>query len=174
MSGRAPMAEVTILHLVDCLNVGGTERQLFELLARLDRRRWRPLVATFKAGGELDPHLRAIGIVPSEFPLLGSLTRLNTAVQIARLVRLCRRERVQIIHAHDFYSNLIGVAAAKLARVRAIASRRDLANWLDASKQRALAVSLRLADCVLANARAVGDRAATVERVARHKLCVVP
>ncbi|HEX9101402.1 MAG TPA: glycosyltransferase, partial [Polyangia bacterium] len=113
------MAEpIGILHVVDCLNVGGTERQLFELLRRTDRRRYRPLLACFKAGGELLPSLRALGIEPFVFPLRGSLAQANTALQVARMAMLIRANDVRIVHAHDFYSNVMGVAAASLAGVR--------------------------------------------------------
>lgn len=148
---------VPVLHVVDCLNVGGTERQFFELLRRLDRRRWQPLVACLNYGGELTPRLLDMGIDPIEFPLKGSLARANTAVQIGRMALLCRRHRVRIIHAHDFYSNLLGVSAARLARIPSIASRRDLAHFLTRSQRRALMLTCLLADRVLVNATAVGD-----------------
>src|SRR3954471_14880524 len=93
---KSSMADpIGVLHVVDCLNVGGTERQLFELLRRLDRSRFRPLLATFKAGGELLPRLREIGIEPVVFPLRGSLAQANTAYQITRMAMLCRRENVK-------------------------------------------------------------------------------
>src|SRR5262249_40511818 len=116
---------VGVLHVVDCLNIGGTERQLYELIRRVDRRRFRPLVACFKARGDLLPRLREMGIEPFEFPLAGALLKPTTAWQIARMAVLCRMERVRILHAHDFYSNLVGVAAARLAGAHAISSRRD-------------------------------------------------
>ena len=47
-----------ILHIVDCLHMGGTERQLYELLRHTDRTVFRPLVATFHPGGDLLEPLR--------------------------------------------------------------------------------------------------------------------
>jgi len=163
-----------ILHVVNCLNVGGTERQMFELIRRLDRRRWRLLMATLKPGGELEPHLRALGVEPLVLDLGGSLTRPQAALSVARLAAFCRRERVRIVHAHDFYSNVIGVTAAQLARARSIASRRDLGHWLGAPQRRALWLALRLADRVIANAQAVGRVATRDEAVPPWKLRVVP
>src|SRR3954463_12340822 len=88
---KSSMAEpIGVLHVVDCLNVGGTERQLFELVRRVDRERYRPLLACFKGGGELAPSLRAIGIEPEVFPLRGSLMQPNTAFQVARMAMLIR------------------------------------------------------------------------------------
>jgi glycosyltransferase involved in cell wall biosynthesis len=167
-------ARIGVLHVVDCLNVGGTERQLFELVRRLDRARFRPLVACFKSGGELLPKLTELGLVPVEFPLRGSLVQPNTAWQIARMARLCKRERVSVVHAHDFYSNVIGVAAASMAGIASIASRRDLAHWLSGTQRRALRVTCRLADVVVANAAAVADQTARELGVSDDKLTIVP
>ena len=169
------MAEpVSVLHVVDCLNVGGTERQLFELLRRTDRRRFRPLLACFKPGGELLPSLRALDIEPVVFPLRGSLAQANTALQVARMALLIRQRGVRIVHAHDFYSNVMGVAAASVAGVRAIASRRDLAHWLGATQRKMLRVACRVADAVVANAGAVAAQTARDFGVPDAKLHVVP
>ena len=169
------MAEpIGVLHVVDCLNVGGTERQLFELLRRLDRARFRPLLATFKPGGELLPALRELGIEPFVFPLRGSLVQANTAMQVARMAMLIRNENVRVVHAHDFYANVIGVAAASLTGARSIASRRDLAHWLGGTQRKALRLACRMADAVVANAAAVAEQTARDFSVAATKMHVVP
>jgi glycosyltransferase involved in cell wall biosynthesis len=164
----------TILQLVDCLEIGGTERQLLELVGRLDRRRFRPLVACFKARGELLPALRALGVEPLELPLEGALLQPNTLRQLHRLRTFIRAEGVQLLHAHDFYSNLVGIAAARLSGVPVIASRRDLGHWLSPAKRRALQLGLRGADCILANAEAVARRVVLVDKLPRDRLHVVP
>ncbi|MGZ3441103.1 MAG: glycosyltransferase [Polyangia bacterium] len=169
------MAEpMAVLHVVDCLNVGGTERQLYELLRRTDRTRYRPLLACFKPGGELVGELRELGIEPAIFPLRGSLAQANTAYQITRMAMLIRSENVRVVHAHDFYSNVIGVAAASLAGARSIASRRDLAHWLSGTQKKMLHFACRMADAVVANAAAVAEQTARDFGVAAHKLHVVP
>jgi glycosyltransferase involved in cell wall biosynthesis len=163
-----------ILHVVDCLNVGGTERQLFELLRRTDRTRYRPLLATFKAGGELLGKLRELGIEPVIFPLRGSLAQANTAFQITRMAMLIRSENVKVVHAHDFYANVIGVAAASLAGVKSIVSRRDLAHWLGGTQRKTLRLACRMADAVIANAAAVAEQTGRDFAVDAHKMQVVP
>jgi glycosyltransferase involved in cell wall biosynthesis len=84
-----------------------------------------------------------------------SLAHPNTAWQLARIVAVCSREKVAIVHAHDFYSNLLGVAAARLSGARVLVSRGDLADWLTPLKRRALGVACRASDRVVANALAV-------------------
>ncbi len=169
------MAEpMSILHVVDCLNVGGTERQLYELLRRTDRTRYRPLLACFKSGGELHKKLRELGIEPAVFPLHGSLAQANTAFQITRMAILIRSQNVRVVHAHDFYSNVIGVAAASLAGARSIVSRRDLAHWLGGTQRKALRFACRMADAVIANAAAVADQTERDFAVASDKMHIVP
>jgi glycosyltransferase involved in cell wall biosynthesis len=164
---------IGVLHVVDCLNVGGTERQLFELIRRQDRARYRPLLACFKSGGELLPPLRELGIEPEVFPLRGSLAQANTAFQVARMAMMIRSENIRIVHAHDFYSNVIGVAAASVAGARSIVSRRDLAHWLGGTQRKALRLACRMADAVIANARAVAIETARDFGVSDDKMHVV-
>ena len=164
---------IGVLHVVDCLNVGGTERQMFELINRVDRARYRPMLACFKGGGELLPSLRAIGIEPEVFPLRGSLMQPNTAFQVARMAMLIRENNVRVVHAHDFYSNVIGVAAASVAGAKSIASRRDLAHWLGGTQRKALRLACRLADAVVANAAAVAEQTARDFAVPDDKMHVV-
>jgi glycosyltransferase involved in cell wall biosynthesis len=169
------MAEpMSVLHVVDCLNVGGTERQLYELLRRMDRTRYRPLLACFKTDGELLGKLRDLGIEPQLFPLRGSLAQANTAFQITRMAMMIRSENVKVVHAHDFYSNVIGVAAASLAGARSIASRRDLAHWLGGTQRKMLRVACRMADAVIANAAAVAEQTERDLAVAPDKMHIVP
>ena len=169
------MAEpITVLHVVDCLNIGGTERQLYELLRRTDRTKFRPLLACFKGGGELDAALRALDIEPFVFPLRGTLAQPNTAVQVARMAMLIKSADVRVVHAHDFYSNVIGVAAASFAGARSIVSRRDLAHWLGGTQKKALRLACRMADVVVANAGAVAVETARDFGVDAAKMRVVP
>ena len=97
----------------------------------------------------------------------------NTAFQIARMAMLIRKEKVRIVHAHDFYSNVIGVAAASVTGARSIASRRDLAHWLGGTQKSALRLTCRLADAVVANAAAVAEQTARELDVAKDKMHVV-
>jgi glycosyltransferase involved in cell wall biosynthesis len=70
-------------------------------------------------------------------------------------VRYLRAHRVRLVHSFDFYSNLLAVPAARLARVRAvIASQRDLGDLKPRDQARAHETVLRLADYVLVNSAA--------------------
>jgi len=86
-----------------------------ELASRLDRARFAPAVACFRQEAFADELAAAachVHILPKrracDLPLL------------LRLVRLIRRERFAIVHAHDLQSAAYGLLAAKAARRRSL------------------------------------------------------
>jgi L-malate glycosyltransferase len=165
---------VALLHLVDCLNPGGTERQLIEQCRRIDRARFRPLVGVFHEGGTLAPELQALDVPVYPWPLHTRLAHPNTAVQILHMIARARRERVRIIHAHDFYGDLLGVPIARLTGARLVASRRDLMHWLSPAKRAALAAACRVADRLVTNAETIARAAVETQGVPASRVRVVP
>jgi glycosyltransferase involved in cell wall biosynthesis len=154
--------------------MGGTERQLAALLTALDPGRVSSTVACFHRVGELVPVLQRVGIEVHELPLLGTLKRPNTLWQIARMVRLGARAGARLVHAHDFYSNLVGTAAAQLLRVPLVVSRRDLGHWLSPGQRRALGFVSRHADRVVCNAGAIARQVVAEDAVDPTRLYVIP
>jgi glycosyltransferase involved in cell wall biosynthesis len=104
-----------------------------------------------------------------------SLKSPGVAVAIRRLVRHLRSHRVTIIHSFDFYSNVLGMLAGRLARVPAvIASQRDLGNLRPAMQQRLHRAVLRLAHRVVVNSPAVAERLRHDGTVGPERICLVP
>jgi glycosyltransferase involved in cell wall biosynthesis len=114
-----------VLHLITSFEIGGTERQAVELLKRLDGERYDVRLAVLRNEGPFYSEIAARFPDVPEFPLT-SFYDANAVKQLARLRRLMRREKIDILHAHDFYSSFIGAAAARLCGVRVIASQRHL------------------------------------------------
>lgn len=84
---------------------------LCSLAASLDRTRFRPIVALFRAGW-LQEQCENLGIETHIFPNGGFLQ----SEWVKACIRLVRREKVAIIHAHEFDANVHGTLAAFLAR----------------------------------------------------------
>ena len=163
-----------VLLLGDTLNVGGTEGQFAEVACGLDRSRWDLHVACVRAEGPLRGRLEAAGLRawslgPSSFKSPG------LAVAILRLAAYLRRHAVRLVHCFDFYSNIVGVPAARIARTPAvIASQRDMGDLRSRDQQLIHSLALRLATHVLVNSDAIATRL-THTRAARHnRLGVVP
>ncbi len=163
-----------VVQLVNCLGLGGTERQFVELLRGLDRSRFDSEVFALNRVGELLPAVRELGFDPAELHLKGTLLRPNTLVQVARLARHIRTSKAHLVHCHDFYSNLVGSAAARLAGVPYLVARRDLGAWIGPNQARALRLTTRLAPKILCNALAIRDRLVDVEHQDPARIVVVP
>src|SRR4029079_1862077 len=92
-----------------------------------------------------------------------------------RLSRFLREERVDVVHAHDMYSNIFGAPWARLASVPAfIASRR----WWHSLPNRQLrlgnAIAFRFAHLVLANSPAVAESIRVADKIRPGRIRVIP
>jgi glycosyltransferase involved in cell wall biosynthesis len=160
-----------ILVLQNRFLIGGQERQTVLHLATIDRRRWEPIVACLRREGEHLEDLERIGI---HLESLGieKLLRAHTVRRVLQLALRVRAEGIALVHGSDFYTDLIGVAVARLAGVPSVVTRVDLGHALRASQREALAAVSRAATRVLVNARCIGDRC-LAEGVARDRIAVV-
>lgn len=163
-----------VLLLGDTLNVGGTEGQFAEVACGVERSRWDLHVACVRAEGPLRARLEGVGLQPWS---LGpsSFKSPGLAVAILRLAGYLRRHAVRLVHCFDFYSNIVGVPAARLARTPAvIASQRDMGDLRSRGQQSIHSMALGLATHILVNSEAIAVRLAHT-RVARQKrLEVIP
>jgi glycosyltransferase involved in cell wall biosynthesis len=146
-----------VLHLITSFEIGGTERQAVELLKRLDRDRFDVRLAVLRNEGPFYREIETLFPDVPEFPLT-SFCNVNAVKQLARLRRLMVREKIDILHAHDFYSSFIGVPAARLAGVRVIACQRHLKLSDRLVHDVGTRLIHRLAHRVLVNSQAIRDR----------------
>jgi L-malate glycosyltransferase len=163
---------VRVAFCIDNMNVGGTELNAVRTAERLDRSRYRVSVVSLQRDGPLVQRYRAAGLEVHPFPLR-NLYGASAIRQGRALARWLRAERVEILHAHDIYSNVFGVIWGRAAGVRTIASRRWWEGFPQAHWRAASGLGYRLADAVLANSPAVGELL-RAERVAEGKITVVP
>jgi L-malate glycosyltransferase len=97
-------------------------------------------------------------------------------LRIVKLARFLRKQRFQILHAHDLWSNIVGMAAAMLARTPVtVTSQRDLshAEWYGTYRRRVLRFLQRRSSMVLTNARAIRDGLIEHDQLSSDKVCVV-
>ena len=135
---RAARPPARVLFLIDELDVGGTEQQLLELLKRLDRRKYEPVVCCFRPG-RVSREIEDIGV---RVVTLTKRAKVDPRLIFA-LWQLIRRERIDLVQTYLFTANTWGRLAAILARVPIIVSsernvdiweqgyKRLLGRWLD-------------------------------------------
>ncbi len=146
-----------VLQLLDSFNQGGTEWQTVQLTRLLhESGKYRIFLASLSPEGPLRAEVERLGFhdIPS-FPLQ-SFYNPNAMKQLARLASLMRKNKIDLVHAHDFYTNIFGIAAATLARVPArIASRRETEGIRSPAKRWLERRAFNSANAVVANAEAI-------------------
>jgi len=165
-----------VFYLVDSLNIGGTETQAVELALRLPSERYQVTLGCLLAEGPLRERLKGSAVEVQQFHPRGGLDSPGGVYQLARLTACLRRERYDIVHTHDLWSNLMGVPAARLAGVPAIvSSRRDLGHleWYQGKKRHWLRRIQNLSHIVLANATPIRDALIAEDGFAPEKLRVI-
>lgn len=146
-----------VLQLIDSFHQGGSERQAIQLTRLLQESgRFNVRLASLSPEGALRTAAEELdlGEIPS-FPLNSFYDR-NAILQLRRLMAYLRRERFKIVHTHDFYTNVFGMAAGSFARVPArIASMRETAGMRTGAQKNAQGLAYALAHHVVANSEAV-------------------
>ena len=169
---RSP-PRVRVAYCLDSFDVGGTELNAVRTIEQIDRQRFDVSFIALSDRGGLAQRVRHAGVPIHVFPISGLFTW--QTVRVARaLVRHLRAERVQVLHAHDIYSNIFAVPCARVAGVpMVIASRR----WWHATNHRVFLwlnrITYHLAHRVLANSEAVGALVAS-EGFPRARISVIP
>ena len=163
-----------VLQLLDSFSQGGSERQAIQLTRLLhDQGRYEVRLACLKNEGPLRREIEGLdlGPIPS-FPLT-SFYDLNAVTQLRALVSFLRREKVQILQTHDFYTNVFGMSAGALARVPVrIAAMRETAGMRTDAQKRVQRIAYALAHHIVGNSEAV-KRALAEDGVSNDKTTVV-
>lgn len=162
-----------VLLVGDTLSVGGTEGQFVELACRLDRARWDVRATCLRAEGPLRARLERAGVHPWSCGV-GSLWTPRAGAALVRLARHLRRERIALVHTFDFYSNIMGVLAARAAGVPVVASQRNLGTRHQTPAHRVVTrLALRLAHRVVVNSEAGAAWLQRERLVPAHKIDLV-
>lgn len=167
------LAPLRVLYVLDNLEIGGTELNAVRTAEQLDRSRFEVSFLCLREG-PLRARLDAAGIPVRRLEVRGlaSLSALRAGQEIRRIVR---RERIDVVHAHDPYANVLAVPWARLARrVGVIASQRWWRNVHPTRVRVANRLSYSMAHRVLVNSAAIGELLVQRERVPRDKVVVVP
>ena len=146
-----------VLHLINSFQQGGTERQAVQLVRMLQASdRYRIRLACLSGAGVLRKEVECLGFrdIP-EFPLTSFYNR-NALIQLRRFTRLLSEQDIEVVHTHDFYTNIFGMAAAAWARVPVrVASRRETEGLRCGAKKRLERCAYRLAHAIITNAETV-------------------
>jgi glycosyltransferase involved in cell wall biosynthesis len=146
-----------VLQLIDSFHQGGSERQALQLTRLLiESDRYDVRLACLNPDGVLREEVRdlPLGDIPA-FPLT-AFYNANALSQMRRFVNWLRTNNVQLLHTHDFYTNVFGIFGGVLARVPVrIASMRETHGMRTAAQKRLQRAAYGFATHVVGNSNSV-------------------
>lgn len=163
-----------VLQLIHGFIQGGSERQMIQLTKLLrDSGRYNVHVACLKGGGALRHEVENLGFSEiTEFPLT-SFYDSNMLLQLRRFRAFVKERDIHLIHTHEFYSNIFGMAGATLAQIPVrIGSRRETMGMRSTFQKKVERMAFQLAHKVVTNAEAVKNHLLS-EGVAEDKISIV-
>ena len=104
-----PLRPVRVLHVVTGLEIGGTELLLHKLLGATDRARVEASVLSLRGGGPVRERIAALGIPTLTLDMSGALP---TPGALARLLRVVRVQRPDVVHGWLVHGNVAATVAA--------------------------------------------------------------
>lgn len=166
---RTPHIPVAIF--LSACDPDGNERQLIELIRRLDRSRFDVHVACFRRKGASLAAVEACAPV-TQFPVRG-LARASLFSEAAAFAHWCRARRIAVLHTCGTRANAVGLPAAAMVGVPIRIGSRDVRG--DSTRARAAMERLayRCATLVVAPSRAAAQALAAAG-LPRTQIEVIP
>jgi glycosyltransferase involved in cell wall biosynthesis len=146
-----------VLQLIGSFHQGGSERQAVQLTRLLrEDGTFNIFAATLNKEGVLLEEIEKVGLPEIPEFKLTSFYNANFVKQLLKFANYLRNNRIEIIHTHDFYTNVFGMLAAQLANVpMAIASKRETGGMRSNAQKHIEKFVLRQSNTVVANSEAV-------------------
>lgn len=148
-----------ILQFIGSFHCGGSESQAVALTRLLKNDGSHEVfAATLNNNGVLRDEIESFGLpeIP-EFPLT-SFYNANFVRQVRRCATYLRETEIDLVHTHDFYTNVFGMAAATLAGVKLrIASKRETGEMRTNAQEFVEKRAFGRADVIVANSAAVRE-----------------
>lgn len=167
------MKPYNLLFFLDTLRIGGTERQVLELIRNLNRSQFSVTVSCFHKEGPLLGDVERMGIRVVEFPLK-NFHHVSAIRQMYRYAQFLKREKIQIVHAYNLYANVFGVLGAKLTNVPVIiASQRNLSYFKNKIQKVVEGIAFSLSDQIVVNSKAAMKTLCDKEGANASKLTVI-
>jgi glycosyltransferase involved in cell wall biosynthesis len=144
---------------MNSLYSAGSERQAAQLAEFLsESSRYQVFVACLDQRGTLREDLNQIGFRDIPAFKLNSFYDYTAVNQLTRFTRFLRKQKIDIVHTHDFYTNVFGMVGAWLAGTPVrIASRRETAGCHTKAQKFVERRAYQLAHAIVTNAEAVSN-----------------
>jgi len=163
-----------VLQITGSFHQGGSERQAVQLTRLLhEDKTFNVFLAALNNEGVLRVEVEQIGFTNIPEFRLASFYDLNFLRQLRNCARFIRENKIEIVHTHDFYTNVFGISAARLARIPLkIASKRETSGMRSATQEKIEKQIFKLSNQIVANSEAVKNYL-TADGIAAEKISVI-
>ena len=102
---------IRVLHVINCLTIGGAETSLFNLLTRIDKHRFQSLVVSLIEGGIVGDNLRSSGTGVVYLNMTNGQSIVSALIQLFRIIR---RFNPHLIQGWMYHGSLMASLASLL------------------------------------------------------------
>ncbi|HEV8713335.1 MAG TPA: glycosyltransferase [Candidatus Binatia bacterium] len=159
-----------IAFVIDELEVGGSQRQLYLVATGLTRRGWQVHLICLQPILAMADDFKAAGI---PVHLLQKRRKLDVRL-VAALSRFFVDNQINLVHLTSSTAEFFGGLATRLCRIPSVTSVRTANTALPLSHRLGKRLACRLASAVVANSRAGARIVIAAGLVAADKVCVIP
>jgi L-malate glycosyltransferase len=145
------------LQLIGSFHQGGSERQAVQLTKLLKQDGTvNVFIASLNNDGLLRKEVETIGFTEIDEFKLTSFYDLNFFKQLRNCVKFLKKNKIDVIHTHDFYTNIFGMFAGTIAGVKIrIASKRETGGVRSKKQESIEKIAFSRASKIVANSQAV-------------------
>lgn len=163
-----------VLQLIGSFHQGGSERQAVQLTRLLhEDGRVKVFAATLNKEGVLLPEIEKLGLPQIPEFKLASFYDANFLKQIRLCAKYIKNNQIEIVHSHDFYTNIFGICAASLAGVKLkITSKRETGGMRSKLQKIIEKQAFKSSNAIVANSEAV-KKYLVAENVFANKINVI-
>lgn len=173
-SHKSAGKRIKILFVIDKLVPAGTQKNLLEIITRLDRARFDPHLAVFQLGPEARWFIEKAGVIPVVLPVKRAYDWTGWRAFIG-LCALMRREKFAWVQLHFLQAEMLAIPAARFfgKPARLVTTRRDEGFWRTGRQLALNRFYARQADVVLSNSKAVQKTVLEKEGIPEGKTAVI-
>ncbi|HQU81985.1 MAG TPA: glycosyltransferase [Pyrinomonadaceae bacterium] len=163
-----------VLQLIGSFHQGGSERQAVQLTWLLhEDKTVKVFAATLNKEGVLLPEIESLDLPQIPEFKLTSFYDANFLKQIRLCAKYIKENQIEIVHSHDFYTNIFGVCAASLAGINLkITSKRETGGMRSRLQKIIEKQAFRSSNKIVVNSEAVKNYL-IAENVSAKKINVI-
>ena len=162
------------LQFIGSFHQGGSERQAVQLARLLHKDAgFEIFIATLSKRGILLEEVEKLALTEIPEYKLTSFFSLKFLNELRRCAKFLRENEIDVVHTHDFYTNVFGILAARYAGVPVkIASKRETKGLRTDMQIRIEKFVFRIADAITVNSEAV-KRYLSTKSISEEKIEVI-